>query len=111
MIFVRDNPRLSIPVIIALLAMLSFVIFDPMRIFFVTNEITQRFKVSDWLSFFQISEWLSSLMTYTSSIFYGKELSRVKRGLSTDLLKDWDELQQRLISFLKETPGENRYFV
>lgn len=43
-----NHPRITIPAVAALLAGLTYSVFDPIRIFFVTSKITQRFNPEEY---------------------------------------------------------------
>ncbi|KAJ3187711.1 mitochondrial escape protein 2 [Gaertneriomyces sp. JEL0708] len=43
--WVVSHPRISVPVVLALLAGMTYLVFDPLRVFFITNKLTGRFQV------------------------------------------------------------------
>ncbi|KAJ3334144.1 mitochondrial escape protein 2 [Blyttiomyces sp. JEL0837] len=101
--FIRDHPRLSLPIILAILAALSFIIFDPMRIFFVTNHITDRFNVVKYGNI--VSQWFLQAKNYVTSMIYGEDIVRKKRD--SDSVEEFSERrdqEKRLLTYLKETP-------
>eukprot|EP00004_Rigifila_ramosa_P024695 TRINITY_DN7236_c0_g1_i1.p1 TRINITY_DN7236_c0_g1~~TRINITY_DN7236_c0_g1_i1.p1 ORF type:complete len:434 (-),score=105.30 TRINITY_DN7236_c0_g1_i1:1038-2339(-) len=50
----NKHPRIMIPATGAFFASFTYLIFDPMRVFFITNKITGRFSVSD----FGVVNWM-----------------------------------------------------
>ncbi|KAJ3282971.1 mitochondrial escape protein 2 [Rhizoclosmatium sp. JEL0117] len=101
--YIRDHPRVSLPIILALLAFLSFLIFDPMRVFFVTNEITERFSLKKYSS--QVTESVESVKDLLMRWLFGRipQKKTEEDGLS-DALKERKEYESRLMTYLKETP-------
>ena len=98
--FVKDNPRLSIPVILGLLTIVSLLIFDPMRVFFVTNEISKRYSLEKYIEIVQ--EWINNATGTISDIFYGDDAAKKKAIVAaTDLLSERAEQMKKLKFFLK----------
>ncbi|KAI7867395.1 RNA12 protein-domain-containing protein [Spinellus fusiger] len=52
--WIVNHPRITIPVIAALIAFITYVIFDPIRVFFITSKVSQRFNLEEY-SFYR---WL-----------------------------------------------------
>ncbi|KAJ3111667.1 mitochondrial escape protein 2 [Phlyctochytrium bullatum] len=95
--FAKDHPRLSIPIILALLAGLSFVIFDPLRIFFITNEVTHRFSFQDY-----VMDQLQALLAYVKEYIYGGRI--VKKNTMDEAFSELELEKMRLSAIVKETP-------
>ncbi|KAG0174792.1 mitochondrial escape protein 2 [Apophysomyces sp. BC1015] len=51
-----SHPRITVPVIAALVAGATYAVFDPIRVFFVTSKITQRFNPEEYALY----RWLRS---------------------------------------------------
>ncbi|KAI9342494.1 RNA12 protein-domain-containing protein [Zopfochytrium polystomum] len=99
--YIQDHPRISIPVILAIVAFISFIVFDPLRVFFVTSQITERFSLHKYGSI--VSSWLSSVREY---IMGGAVISKPKKDDAdgSGLLAERKEQIKKLKVFLKETP-------
>jgi hypothetical protein len=107
--YLKDHPRVSIPLILALLATLSFVVFDPLRLFFVSNLIQDRYTLHSLVE--SVSGAVESVVGPVKGNTWGwwpwgKGLFQRKDGsgdgAGIDQLKD--ELHKLLV-FMKETPG------
>jgi hypothetical protein len=103
----------SIPLILALLATLSFVVFDPLRLFLVSNLIQDRYTLNSLVE--SVSGAVESVVGPVKGNMWGwwpwgKGLFQRKDGggdgAGIDQLKD--ELHKLLV-FMKETPG-NTFF-
>ncbi|KAI8609537.1 RNA12 protein-domain-containing protein [Chytriomyces sp. MP71] len=68
--WIRDHPRISAPVILAVLSFAAFLIFDPMRVFFITNTVTQRFSITHY-----IADFGESLKRAVGAFFFGNAIS------------------------------------
>ncbi|CAG8501743.1 11542_t:CDS:10, partial [Diversispora eburnea] len=55
--WIASHPRISAPIIAALLAGISYIIFDPIRIFLIESNITQRFDIKEY-KIYEIYKWL-----------------------------------------------------
>lgn len=84
--FVKDHPRISLPIIFALLATTAVLIFDPIRKVFIDQKITQRYSLdnlgnSKYLRYFYVPyatflKWFDSGRSYLDEKFlstYGKQ--------------------------------------
>ncbi|KAJ3074380.1 mitochondrial escape protein 2 [Podochytrium sp. JEL0797] len=102
--FVKDHPRISLPIILAILAILSFLIFDPMRVFFVTNRVTERFSISKW--FGTVRNLQDSVMRwiYGELPVVGEDEEGDISSASYEVLKERKEHEAKLMMYLKETP-------
>jgi hypothetical protein len=47
--FFSKHSRLLFPLLVALMALLTYAVFDPIRVFFITNKLTNRFGLKNWL--------------------------------------------------------------
>ncbi|KAI9340913.1 RNA12 protein-domain-containing protein [Obelidium mucronatum] len=105
--FVRDHPRISFPIILAILAFISFLIFDPMRVFFVTNTITERFSVQKYSS--RLHDVIEFVKDSVMNLVYG-ELPKSEQGQDdeangiSDALLERKEHEAKLMMYLKDTP-------
>ena len=84
--FVKDHPRISLPIIFALLATAAVLIFDPIRKVFIEQKITQRYSLenlgnSKYLKLFHVPyvtflKWFDSGRSYLDEKIlstYGKQ--------------------------------------
>ncbi|KAJ3204448.1 mitochondrial escape protein 2 [Entophlyctis luteolus] len=101
----------TLPVILAILALLSFLIFDPMRVFFVTNTVTERFSVSKYLGISLLDAFVILKSKFMSLIFGSlpgdKTNTEQESGLDDALdvaMKELKEHEAKLMVFMKETP-------
>ncbi|ONH70023.1 Mitochondrial escape protein 2 [Cyberlindnera fabianii] len=75
-----NHTRLAIPVIIALLATLAVIIFDPIREFFIENHITNKFAINRNNP---IVKWIMNISNKTMSQihqFLGQEVARQNKN-------------------------------
>ncbi|KAJ3216920.1 mitochondrial escape protein 2 [Dinochytrium kinnereticum] len=96
--FVKDHPRISLPIILGILAGLSIIIFDPLRIFFVTNEVTHRFSVHD-----AMVDWAKYITSYVKDRIYGGKYLKEKE-IPDELFGEFEAHKTRLAAILRETP-------
>ncbi|KAJ3100473.1 mitochondrial escape protein 2 [Phlyctochytrium planicorne] len=96
--FVKDHPRISLPIILGILAALSIIIFDPLRIFFVTNEVTHRFSFRD-----AVSEWFNKATSYVRDYVYGGKYIKEKEE-NAEMFSEFEAHRTRLAAILRETP-------
>ncbi|KAJ3264817.1 mitochondrial escape protein 2 [Chytriomyces hyalinus] len=101
----RDHPRISIPIALALLALLSYLIFDPMRVFFITNTVTNRFSVTRYIS--DISE---TMKIAVRRFFFGSSLTSDKKS-DYDDDDDYEKQQDYSASFAERKIHENTLLV
>ncbi|KAJ3241545.1 mitochondrial escape protein 2 [Chytriomyces hyalinus] len=99
----RDHPRISIPVILALLAFISFLIFDPMRVFFITNTVTNRFSINHY--FADIAE---TIKVTVRTFFFGSALTA---DIKPDNDEDHEKQQDYSASFAERKIHENTLLV
>ncbi|KAJ3031438.1 UNVERIFIED_CONTAM: mitochondrial escape protein 2 [Siphonaria sp. JEL0065] len=103
--FIRDHPRISFPIVLAILAFLSFLIFDPMRVFFVTNTITERFSIQKYsLRLHDVVEFIKESVL---NLAYGELPKNEQKEDDTtvsDALMERKEHEAKLMMYLKETP-------
>ncbi|KAJ3263564.1 mitochondrial escape protein 2 [Chytriomyces hyalinus] len=99
----RDHPRISIPVILALLAFISFLIFDPMRVFFITNTVTNRFSVNHYIG--DIAETIKNTVR---TFFFGSALTADVKPDDDD---DHEKHQDYSASFAERKIHENTLLV
>ncbi|KJE93910.1 hypothetical protein CAOG_04628 [Capsaspora owczarzaki ATCC 30864] len=52
--WITSHPRITVPILLAVLGALTYAIFDPLRVFFITNQITHRFSLDQYSSY----QWL-----------------------------------------------------
>ncbi|KAI9027400.1 RNA12 protein-domain-containing protein [Phycomyces nitens] len=54
--WIVGHPRISIPIIAAFVATVTYAVFDPIRVFFITSKITHRFNLDEYAFY----RWLRS---------------------------------------------------
>ncbi|KAI9204123.1 RNA12 protein-domain-containing protein [Polychytrium aggregatum] len=103
--WLTGNYRVSIPVILASVIALSYLIFDPIRIFCITNKLTNRFNIQGYL--IEVAEWwkvtgsaLLSKLTFLGFVMK----SKLAASESAESWKERQAEEKRLKSFLKEEP-------
>lgn len=101
--WIIDHPRITIPIFAAIVAGITYAVFDPIRVFFITSKITRRFNPEEyaiyrWLRRKTWAHFIPS--SATSKIYYNPS------GYS--VWADDAEKTDKLISYLAETPGTTR---
>ncbi|OAD00271.1 hypothetical protein MUCCIDRAFT_44126, partial [Mucor lusitanicus CBS 277.49] len=91
-----NHPRITIPVLAAIFAGITYVVFDPIRVFFITSKINQRFNPQEYA----IYRWLRN-ETWARLMPGG---SRDLASAGTSVWADDTEKTEKLISWLAETP-------
>ncbi|EPB90204.1 hypothetical protein HMPREF1544_02888 [Mucor circinelloides 1006PhL] len=91
-----NHPRITIPVLAAIFAGVTYVVFDPIRVFFITSKINQRFNPQEYA----IYRWLRN-ETWARLMPGG---SRDLANAGTSVWADDTEKTEKLISWLAETP-------
>ncbi|GBC02865.1 hypothetical protein RclHR1_04870008 [Rhizophagus clarus] len=98
--WMASHPRITVPLIAATVAGITYTIFDPIRVFFITSKTTQRFNLQEnrlykWLR----KETIDLLMAFREKSDDEDE--------SFDDLSTWKEREQeesKLRNWLKEPP-------
>ena len=95
--WIVEHPKITIPVVAALLAGITYLIFDPMREFFIASKITQRFNPEEYAFY----RWLrrETWARLVSSDRYSDQAVFEEDADEIDKIKSW----------LKETPGKYIY--
>ncbi|KAI8968296.1 RNA12 protein-domain-containing protein [Mycotypha africana] len=91
-----NHPRITVPLFAAIFAGVTYAIFDPIRVFFITSDITQRFNPEEYA----IYRWLRNET-------WNRLMPGSARDLTTQHHSLWaDDTEQigRLKSWLAETP-------
>ncbi|KAJ3391750.1 mitochondrial escape protein 2 [Lobulomyces angularis] len=98
-----EHPKISVPILLVILAGTTYLIFDPLRAWFVTNEMTKRYhftyyrqKIYSWWSDFTGNEYVKPLLGRL-----GLEEKSVKQNESW---KEREKEETRLKDLLKEIP-------
>jgi RNA12 protein/RNA recognition motif. (a.k.a. RRM, RBD, or RNP domain) len=91
-----SNSRISIFILLGVIAGISYTIFDPLRVFSVTNKLTGRYNLDEYASIAQ-ETWAWAV---------GNLLGAKKSGPSSrdHGFSELEEQERRLASFLKESP-------
>jgi hypothetical protein len=96
--WVSNNLRISIPLLLGVFAGVTFVIFDPWRVFSVTNQITGRFSLHGYTE--AAIETGSSIMSHLAKLF-GKP---AKRMLKSHGWSEREADERRLGAVLNQIP-------
>ncbi|TPX32039.1 hypothetical protein SmJEL517_g04776 [Synchytrium microbalum] len=100
---ITQHPRLSAPIILALIAGLSYLIFDPIRLFFISNEITDRLTFKHlWQIIRPYTQTAERLADKTVGYFLGSSSER-KQDDATNV-QEIEQERQRLERALGENP-------
>jgi hypothetical protein len=99
--FFSSNLKLSIPLLLALVAGISFAIFDPWREFSITNQLTSRFDLSQYRK--NASRSFDLLYDIVHDYIWTKE-ERVPKQITTQAWSEREEEAIRLSSNLKHAP-------
>ena len=96
--WVSANNRISIAILLGILALFTYLVFDPWRIFSVTNRITSRYSIDTYTSkIHELTNWLY-IMTFGD----------LRKGKLVDLNRNaWHEREvqeKRLEALIHETP-------
>ncbi|KAJ3013728.1 mitochondrial escape protein 2 [Thoreauomyces humboldtii] len=97
--WVSNHPRITIPVLLGLLAGLTYVVFDPVRVFFITNQLTERFSLKAYTG--AAEQLWSSTQNAVGAVWGHKQRDSVTAP------ETWTERQAdlaRLQHHLKQTP-------
>ncbi|RIB02871.1 RNA12 protein [Gigaspora rosea] len=91
------HPRISVPLIAAIVAGVSYIIFDPIRVFFIESKITQRFNPQEY----RIYQWLKR-QAFERILYWNKLSYDPLADIST--WKEREQEEQKLRNWLKEPP-------
>ncbi|CAG8521540.1 7567_t:CDS:10 [Funneliformis caledonium] len=94
------HPRISVPLIAASIAFITYTIFDPIRVFFITSKVTQRFNIQEY----RLYQWLRK--ETIDRVRALRETSEDEDESFADL-SAWKEREQeeaKLLNWLKEPP-------
>ncbi|KAJ1340912.1 hypothetical protein BSLG_004385 [Batrachochytrium salamandrivorans] len=107
--WILSNLRISIPILLAVAAAVSYIVFDPLRVFSIVNKLTGRF------SFVKYAEsagemWMGAQSSFYA-FFFAKGYSGMSGGSGNDIIKTlthaFDEREseaKRLELHFKQTP-------
>ncbi|KAI8854084.1 RNA12 protein-domain-containing protein [Chytridium lagenaria] len=87
-----------IPILLAILAAVSIVVFDPLRIFFITNEVTHRFSVRE-----AVVDGIAHVISYLKEVLYGGRYLKDK-DTPDEGFGEFEVHKANLTAILKETP-------
>ncbi|CAI2171431.1 19627_t:CDS:10 [Funneliformis geosporum] len=94
------HPRISVPFIAASIAFITYTIFDPIRVFFISSKVTQRFNIREY----RLYQWLRK--ETIDRVRALRETSEDEDESFADL-SAWKEREQeesKLQNWLKEPP-------
>lgn len=91
------HPRISVPIIAALVAGLTYAVFDPIRVFFIVSNVTQRFNLESYgiYQWFRRETW--------ARIVPSSNRSTVDHQ---NFWQDDHEDIEKVKSWMNETPGK-----
>ncbi|KAI8390823.1 RNA12 protein-domain-containing protein [Radiomyces spectabilis] len=89
-----SHPRITIPVIAALIAGVTYAVFDPIRVFFITSKVTQRFNPEEYALY----RWVR---TETWARLLPTDRTTVNRHA---VWADDKEHMEKVKTWLRETP-------
>lgn len=92
-----NHPRITIPVAAAVFAGITYAVFDPIRTFFITSKVTQRFNPEEYALY----RWLRK--ETWARLVSGKDRHPLPHGFTW---ADSFEQTERLESWLAESPGK-----
>lgn len=97
--WVVGHPRISVPIIAALVAGLTYAVFDPIRVFFIVSNVTQRFNPESYsiYQWFRRETW--------ARIVPGSNRSIVEHQ---NLWQDDHEDIEKVKSWMTENPGKHK---
>lgn len=91
-----SHPRITVPLFAAMLAGITYIVFDPIRVFFITSKVTQRFNPQEYALY----RWLRN-ETWARLMPTGTTASRIE---GASLWADDTEQTEKLKSWLAEYP-------
>lgn len=97
--WIFDHPRVTIPVFATIVAGITYAVFDPIRVFFITSKVTQRFNPEEYA----IYRWLRN---ETWAHFMPSSSKNHLNASGYSVWADDAEKTDKLISYLAETPGK-----
>ena len=98
--WIMANLRISVPILLAVAASLSYIVFDPWRVFSITNQITGRFSLEKYTE--SAGELLSLARSSVLRVIFNGQASSDKTPRSF-----WDERlseAKRLELYVKQAP-------
>lgn len=94
--WLENHPRITVPIIAAIAAGVTYAIFDPLRDFFITSKVTQRFNPEEY----KLYRWLRNET-------WARLLNTKDPKAGKYVYADDTEKIGRLRSWLAETPGKH----
>ncbi|KAI9322119.1 RNA12 protein-domain-containing protein [Dichotomocladium elegans] len=95
--WIMDHPRITIPVVAALLAGLTYSVFDPLREFFIASKITQRFNPEEYALY----RWLRR-ETWARLLPTGDDETRI--GQAVVVWEQDEDNMAKVKAWLREEP-------
>ncbi|KAM0787058.1 hypothetical protein ACM66B_006321 [Microbotryomycetes sp. NB124-2] len=96
--FITSHPRISIPLLVALLGTLSVSMFDPIREFFVKSHVQGTFDTDKWL----VVKWLKKETLGRLGLSRQSQYATTSAG--TGIEKQRAEARTQLENWLKDVP-------
>ncbi|KAI8372407.1 RNA12 protein-domain-containing protein [Blakeslea trispora] len=94
-----SHPRITVPAVAAIFAGITYVVFDPIRVFFITSKVTQRFNPEEYALY----RWLRR-ETWARLLPVGASSRDASAEYSQSLWADDVEKIEKLKSWLAESP-------
>lgn len=98
--WITTHPRITIPLVAALLASFTYLVFDPVREFFVESKISRTFDVEGY----RIYRWLKK--ETVGRLGLSRERDLESTFLETGTWKEREDAAMQLDSWLKDMPGK-----
>ncbi|GAA5941719.1 hypothetical protein JCM10213_008106 [Rhodosporidiobolus nylandii] len=96
--WITGHPRITLPLLVALLGTVSYAVFDPIREFFVKNKIEGTFDTDRWV----IVKWLKR-ETLGRLGLTGK-VSALDKASGSGIEKEREEAKEQLETWLRDVP-------
>jgi adenosyl cobinamide kinase/adenosyl cobinamide phosphate guanylyltransferase len=100
--WITNNLRLSVPIILAILAGITFAVFDPWRVFSITNQITGRYNLSSYTK--TATKWWNLFTSLVQENLGIEHPSPEKKSVSSQQWSEREAQEARLAANLKQPP-------
>ncbi|CEQ40813.1 SPOSA6832_02487, partial [Sporobolomyces salmonicolor] len=103
--FITSHPRITLPLLVALLGGVSYAIFDPVREFFVRAKVERTFEAERWGAVRWLKrETIGRLGSTLEGFGFGKE--RGAEGQVSGIEREREQAREQVEGWLKDVPGE-----
>ncbi|KAI8927463.1 RNA12 protein-domain-containing protein [Entophlyctis helioformis] len=97
------NLRISIPIALALAAGITYIVFDPLRVFSITNKITGRFSLEKYAESAE-ELWSVTSSSLMATLFGGSGKRHHRAARSSIGWEEREKEEKRLEQHFKQTP-------